>query len=188
MKPIHCCHDTYNFRVCLYPCRVPMRGLDQTLVFTYLQLWISSCQSSFTELQTKQSTAVLIQGVSGSILTQCSLRWPKQPTAIHILTTQYQNSFSSYPVSKMWINQFISALAQYFRTFSDPVPCWGNQNSQLPTYLQHSIKSYVPYRAKGIYCGHDSKFQGLLFISYPLLTYVDQTKHHWPHNSVPQCF
>ena len=91
-------------------------------------------------------------------------------------------------VSKMRINQFISALAQSFRTFSDPVPCWGNQNSQLPTYLQHSIKSYVPYRAKGIYWGHDSKFQGLLFISYPLLTYVDQTKHHWPHNSVPQCF
>lgn len=53
MKPIHCCQDTYNFRVCLYPCRVPMRGLDQTSVFTYLQLWINSCQSSFTELQSK---------------------------------------------------------------------------------------------------------------------------------------
>lgn len=80
MKSIHCCHDTYNFRVCLYPCRVPMRGLDQTSVFTYLQPCINSCQSSFTELQTKQSTAVLIQGVSGSILTQCSPRWPKQVT------------------------------------------------------------------------------------------------------------
>lgn len=90
----------------------------------------------------------------------------------------------------MQIKQFILALAQSFRTFSDPVPCWGNPNSQLPTYLQHSvnIKSYIPYRAKGIYCCHDSKFQGLLFISYPLLTYVEQTKHSWPHNSVPRCF